>query len=97
MDNKWIRTTNKIRKTKIKRLYYIVNMTKHKDKNKMTNNANLHVTTVTQSSNEDLGRKENILYYLVIVTDKGKTVINVGKKTHDNIKYLTTDEKGSKK
>lgn len=55
----------------------------------MTNNAQVQVTTVTQSANEVLGTKEKKLYFLIITTDKGKTQINVGEKTYETITKIT--------
>lgn len=52
----------------------------------------VQTTTVTQSANETLGTKEKKLYYLIIETDKGKLIINVGEKTHDEVKKLTEGE-----
>lgn len=52
-------------------------------------NAQVKTAKVTQSGNEELGLKEKNLYYLVIITDKGKMQINVGEKTHDDVKKLT--------
>ena len=55
----------------------------------MTNNAKVTTTSVTQSANEILGTKEKTLYYLIIETPKGKYNLNVGEKTHDEVKRLT--------
>lgn len=55
----------------------------------MTNNAKVTVTSVTQSANEVLGKKESKLYYLILETAKGKMTINVGQKTHDQVEELT--------
>lgn len=52
-------------------------------------NAKITTTSVTQSANEILGTKEKSLYYLIIETPKGKYQLNVGQKTHDEIKKLT--------
>ena len=52
-------------------------------------NAKVNTTSVTQSANEILGTEEKTLYYLIIETSKGKLTINVGKKTHDQVKWLT--------
>lgn len=52
-------------------------------------NANVQTTSIKQTSNELLGTPEKELYFLVIETPKGKLTINVGKKTHDQIKELT--------
>lgn len=52
----------------------------------------VNTTTVSQSANEVLGTKEKKLYYLIIETDKGKLIINVGEKTHDEVKKLTAGE-----
>lgn len=60
------------------------------DTNKM--NATVNTTTVTQTANELLGKKETTLYYLIIDTPKGKLTINVGEKTHNQVKVLTADD-----
>lgn len=52
-------------------------------------NAEVRTTTVTQSGNEVLGTKEKKLYYLIVRTDKGQLIINVGEKTHDEVQKLT--------
>lgn len=50
-------------------------------------------TTVTQTANEVLGVEAKNLYYLVIENTEGKRmIINVGKKTHDNVNALLQDE-----
>lgn len=46
-------------------------------------------TSVTQTANEVLGTPEKTLYYLVIGEGENKMTINVGKKTHDQVKELT--------
>lgn len=64
-------------------------MTKHKDKNKMK----IATTTVTQSANEVLGVELKNLYYLIIENNEGKKmIVNVGKKTHDNVNALVKAE-----
>lgn len=55
----------------------------------MQNNASVTTTTVTQTANQLLGTKEKTLYYLIIETPKGKLVINVGNKTHEQVQVLT--------
>lgn len=51
------------------------------------------VTTVTQTANEVLGVEAKNLYYLILSTDKDqKMIINVGKKTHDNVQALLDSE-----
>lgn len=55
-------------------------------------NANVKTTSVVQTANETLGTETKTLYYLIIETTKGKSIINVGKKTHDKINELTKDE-----
>lgn len=56
-------------------------------------NANIQTTTVTQSANELLGKKEQKLYYLVIKTATETMTINVGEKTHDAVVKLTGGKK----
>lgn len=55
-------------------------------------NARLDVTTITQTANELLGKKEQKLYYLIVETERGKMTINVGEKTHNEINKLTQEE-----
>lgn len=64
------------------------NITKKTTEN-LVKNSKVITAKVTQSGNEELGMKEKNLYYLVIETDKGKLQINVGQKTHDEVKKLT--------
>lgn len=55
-------------------------------------NASVQTTSVTQTGNEVLGTKEKNLYYLIIKNEKGgQLVINVGQKTHDEVKKLTNE------
>lgn len=64
----------------------------------MSKTATVTTTTVTQTANEILGKKEQKLYYLIIETTKGKMIINVGEKTHDKVKELTEEiREGGKK
>lgn len=58
----------------------------------MTNNAKVTTTSVTQTANELLGKKEATLYYLIIENEKEKIIINVGEKTHNQVKKLTTGQ-----
>lgn len=58
-----------------------------------TKNARLDVTSITQTANELLGKKETKLYYLLVETEKGKMTINVGQKTHDEVNKLTEEIK----
>lgn len=69
-------------------------------------NAQLTTAVVTQSAAPELGMAEKKLYYLVVETAKGKMQINVGEKTHNQVKALTDvvtkiqiaePEKGGKK
>lgn len=54
----------------------------------------INTTTVTQTANKLLGTEQKDLYYLVVENSKGeKTVINVGKKTHDKVQDLLKNEK----
>lgn len=51
------------------------------------------VTTVTQTANEILGVEAKNLYYLIVSNNNGnKLVINIGKKTHDNVTALVENE-----
>lgn len=50
--------------------------------------AEVTTTFVEQTANKELGVEAKKLYYLIIQTDKGKEVINVGEKTHTKIKNL---------
>lgn len=53
----------------------------------------IQTTSVTQTANEILGTKEKKLYYLIIENNKGnKLTINVGEKTHDQVKELAAAE-----
>lgn len=55
----------------------------------------IQTTSVQQSANEILGTKEKSLYYLIIENSKGKKLtINVGQKTHDQVKELKDEEEG---
>ena len=53
-------------------------------------NAQIKTAKVTQTANQELDIPEKNLYYLVIITDKGTKKINVGEKTHNEVKALTT-------
>lgn len=53
------------------------------------NNAQVKVAKVVQTGNEEFGLKEKTLYYLAIITDKGKMQINVGEKTYLDVQKLT--------
>lgn len=46
-------------------------------------------TSVKQEANAVLGTKEKTLYYLIIGEGETKVLINVGEKTHENVKKLT--------
>lgn len=48
-------------------------------------NAKIQTTTSTQTGNEVLGTKEKKLHYLVITTETGSVIINVGEKTIQNM------------
>lgn len=52
-------------------------------------NAKVTTTSVEVAGNEILGTKAKKLYYLIIETSKGKYNLNVGEKTHDEVKKLT--------
>lgn len=51
-------------------------------------NAQVKVTKTEVTANEELGTEAKTIYYLILITDKGKKVINVGKGTHDSVKEL---------
>lgn len=55
----------------------------------MKPNAEVSTTFVEQTANELLGTPSKKLFYLVIETPKGKTMLNVGEKTHNSVKELT--------
>lgn len=56
------------------------------------------VTTVTQTANELLGVQTKNLHYLIVENNDGKKIIiNVGKKTHDNVQALVESETIKKK
>lgn len=59
-------------------------------------NAQVKVTTATQTGNTELGTKDKTMYYLIIITDKGKHVINVGEGTHNKVAELLPKPKGGK-
>lgn len=53
----------------------------------------IETTTVNQLANEMLGTKNKELYYLIISNEKGgKLVVNVGEKTHNEVKRLQNEE-----
>lgn len=57
---------------------------------KVTNNANVTTTSVKQEANDVLGTPEKTLYYLILKNEKGgQMIVNVGQKTHDQVKELT--------
>lgn len=60
-------------------------------------NAHVQTTFVEQTANEILGTKSKKLYFLVIETPNGKLQINVGEKTHDEVKKLTVPRETSTK
>lgn len=50
-------------------------------------------TTVAQTANELLGTEAKNLYYLILENNKGtKKIINVGKKTHEEVQKLNEEE-----
>lgn len=62
----------------------------------MKTNANVKTTSITQTANELLGKKETKFYYLIIETELGIKYINVGEKTHNEVKKLTENEPETK-
>lgn len=72
-------------------------MTKQKTQEMEKTNAHVQSTSVTQTANEVLGSPEKVLYFLVIETPVGKVQLNVGKKTHDEVKRLTVPRETSTK
>lgn len=89
MKNLWITNIQKIRKQYKKELPSLNQSDKTDDKNKMK----ITTTSVTQSANETLGKKETCLYYLIVENNKGsKLIVNVGQKTHDKVLELTKQE-----
>lgn len=57
-------------------------------------NAQVKTTTSTQTGNAELGTKDKTMYYLIIITDKGKHVINVGEGTVNKINELLPKKGG---
>lgn len=57
-------------------------------------NAQVKVTTVTQTANTELGTPAKTLFYLIIITDKGKEVISIGEKTHNKVEALLPKKGG---
>lgn len=55
--------------------------------------AEITTTTIKVEGNEILSKKENTLYYLIVKTDKGQHIINVGEKTHNAILALEEEKK----
>lgn len=56
-------------------------------------NTQVTTTSVTQTANKVLGTEEKTLFYLILETEKGKLIVNVGQKTHDKVKLITEEEK----
>ena len=59
-------------------------------------NAQVKVTSVKQTANTELGTPEKTLHYLIIITDQGKEVINVGEKTHNKVEALLPKKEAKK-
>lgn len=54
----------------------------------------VQVTSVRQASNKLLDTPDKELYYLIVTNAKNeKTIINIGKKSHDNIDALIKNDK----
>lgn len=60
-------------------------------------NAHVQTTFVEQTANEVLGTPARRLYFLVMETPLGKLQINVGKKTYEEVQFLTTPRETSTK
>lgn len=54
--------------------------------------ANVTTTKTVVPANDVLGQNSRTLYYLIIKTEKGQKIINIGEKTHDEIMKLEQDE-----
>lgn len=54
----------------------------------MNNNAYVDITTTEVPGNQMLQTQNKTLYYLIIKTEKGDTIINIGKGTYDKINTL---------
>lgn len=78
---------------------YTIGISKFNAETKLHNNFKIQnmlkvsVTSVTQTGNKILGTEDKTLYYLIIGEGENKVVINVGLKTYESIKKLTTKEK----
>lgn len=59
-----------------------------------TKNMTIETTTVEQTANAVLKTEAKTLYYLIIKNKKGEQmVINVGKKTHEEVTKLNKNDK----
>lgn len=56
----------------------------------------INTTSVQQTANEVLGTAAKSLYYLIVENALGKKlIVNVGQKTHDEVKKLVQEEEDS--
>lgn len=51
-------------------------------------NAQVKVAKITQTGNKEMGIEEKNLFYLMVITDKGTTRLNVGEKTYNTINEI---------
>lgn len=64
---------------------------KNEEKVSIKNNAQLTAKTImTKTLNKKLEEEEKEQHYLIIETDKGRYIINVGKETVKKVNELTT-------
>jgi hypothetical protein len=63
--------------------------TDEKTKEAVVNNARVQVITATQTAMPELERPEKTMYYVMVETEKGRYVMNIGEKSYKEIKELT--------
>jgi hypothetical protein len=51
-------------------------------------NAQVKVAKVEQTGDKDFGLEPKVLYYLMVITDKGTLRMNIGEKAHNTLKEM---------